>query len=242
MRIISKNTLFKLSLYGLSFIVTIIIINSIIMPYYVSGDELKVPNVIGMHKDKAIELLRDLNLNPIITTSRYDEKYDKDYVIFQKPLPNTYVKENRKIYLTISGGLQTVKMPFLINKSVRDAQITLQKLGLVIDSLENIVSDFPPNTIAEQQYPEGMELPVGTKVRLKVSIGPQIGKIKAPNLIGKSLIEAEKILKNYSLKIGLKTYIYSKSLLPNTIVDQQPSENTLLNVGDSINVVVTLNK
>jgi len=242
MSIISKNFLTKAAIYGISFIVTIIIIDSIILPYYVSSNELKVPNVIGKHKDEAIRILRELNLTPIINTSRYDEKYDKDYIIFQKPLPNTYVKENRKIYLTISGGLQTVKMPYLINKSVRDAQIILQKLGLTIDTLEQITSEFPPNTIAEQQFPEGKDLPVGTKVRLKVSMGPQLGKIKVPNLIGKSLVEAEKILRNYSLTIGLKTYIYSKSLLPNTIVDQQPSENTLVNAGDSINVVITLNK
>lgn len=242
MKFISKSTLNKILLYGISLVVTIIIIDSIILPYYVSGSELKVPNVIGKHKEEAIRILKELNLVPIINTSRYDEKYEKDYVIFQKPLPGTYVKEKRKIYLTISGGLQTVKMPFLLSKSVRDAQIILQKLGLVLDSLEQIESDFPPNTIGEQQYPEGKELPVGTKVKLKVSIGQSIGKIRVPNLIGKSLIEAEKLLKSYSLKIGLRTYIYSKSLLPNTIVDQEPAENTLLNAGDSVNVVVTLNK
>ncbi len=242
MKIFSKEALIKISLYGISFILALIIIDSIILPYYVSSNELKVPNVLGMHKEEAINLLRDLNLTPIISTSRYDEKYEKDYIIFQKPFANTYVKEKRKIYLTVSGGLHTVKMPFLIGKSIRDAQIIIQKLGLLLDSLEYSESDFPPNTIAEQQYPEGTDLPVGKKVKLKVSIGPQIGKIKVPNLVGKSLIDAEKLLKSNSLRIGLKTYIYSKTLLPNTIVDQQPSENTLLNVGDSVNVVITINK
>lgn len=242
MSILSKKFFFKLSLYIISFIVSLIIIDSIILPYYVSGNEYRVPNVIGKHKEEAIKILKELNLNPIVSTSRYDERYSKDYVIFQKPQPNTYVKENRKIYLTISGGLQTVKMPFLINKSVRDAQIILQRMGLVLDSLEQIESELPPNTIAEQQYPEGKEIPVGTKILLRVSTGPRVGKIRVPNILGKSLFEAERLLKNNSLRIGLKTYIYSKTLLPNTIVDQQPSENELVNVGDSVNVVITQNK
>lgn len=242
MKKVSKHFLLKISLYIISFIVSLIIIDSIILPYYVSSNEYKVPNVIGKHKEEAIRILKNLNLNPVVNTSRYDERFPRDYVIFQKPQPNTYVKENRKIYLTISGGLQTVKMPFLINKTVRDAQITLQKLGLVLDSLEQKESELPPNTIAEQQYPEGKELPVGTKVRLWVSIGPQVGKIRVPNILGKSLIEAERVLKNNSLRIGLKTYIHSVTLLPNTVVDQQPGENTLVNVGDSVNVVITQNK
>ena len=66
--------------------------------------------------------------------------------------------------------------------------------------------------------------------------------IRVPNLLGKSLFEAESILKNNSLKLGSRTYINSPSLLPNTVVDQQPSESALIKVGDSVNVVLTQNK
>jgi beta-lactam-binding protein with PASTA domain len=60
--------------------------------------------------------------------------------------------------------------------------------------------------------------------------------------LGKSLRDAENILKENSLKIGLKTFIQSSTLLPNTVVDQQPSENTLVGIGDSVNVVLTQSK
>ena len=57
-----------------------------------------------------------------------------------------------------------------------------------------------------------------------------------------SLIDAETILRNISLRVGNKTYINSPTLLPNTIVDQQPAENNLVNLGDSVNVVLTQTK
>ena len=133
-------------------------------------------------------------------------------------------------------------MPFLINKTVRDAQINLERIGLVLDQIEEVESELPPNFIVEQQYLEGKELPKGTLVWIKVSVGPKIGMVRVPNILGKSFVEAENILRGVSLRIGLRTYIHSNSLLPNTVVDQQPSENSLVSVGDSVNVVLTLNK
>jgi len=241
-----KNRLRKyfivLAVTVISVIVVLLVIDNFVMPVYVAAEEVRVPNVVGKHKDEAIRILSGMNLNPIIQTSRYDERFNKDYVIFQKPSPNSTVKENRRIYLTVSGGVQTVKMPFLINKTVRDAQINLERIGLVLEKIEEVESEFPPNLIVEQQYPEGKEIPKGTSVWIKVSLGPQIGMVRVPNILGKSLSEVENILKSVSLRIGLKTYIHSSTLLPNTVVDQQPAENTLVAVGDSVNIVLTTNK
>lgn len=241
-----KNRLRKyfivLAVAVISVIVVLLVIDNFVMPVYVAAEEVRVPNVVGKHKDEAIRILSEMNLNPIIQTSRYDERFNKDYVIFQKPSPNSTVKENRRIYLTVSGGVQTVKMPFLINKTVRDAQINLERIGLVLEKIEEVESEFPPNLIVEQQYPEGKEIPKGTSVWIKVSLGPQIGMVRVPNILGKSLSEVENILKSVSLRIGLKTYIHSSTLLPNTVVDQQPAENTLVAVGDSVNIVLTTNK
>lgn len=226
----------------ITLLVFLLVVDNFVLPYYVSADEINVPDVVGMNKEEAIRKLSEMNLNPVIQTSRYDERFGKDLVIFQKPLASTNVKENRRIYLTVSGGVQTVTMPFLINKTVRDAQINLERIGLVLDRIEEVESELPPNFIVEQQYLEGKELPKGTSVWIKVSIGPKIGMVRVPNILGKSFVEAESILKGVSLRIGFRTYIHSNSLLPNTVVDQQPSENTLVSVGDSINVVLTLNK
>ncbi|MGK9475936.1 PASTA domain-containing protein [Melioribacter sp. OK-6-Me] len=236
-----KSLLTKSLTVILVFAVIFFVVDKIIMPYLVSADEYQVPNVVGLHKNKAIEIIERSNLEPIINRSRYDEFYPKDHVIFQNPRPNTVVKAGRKIYLTVSGGLQKVQMPFLINKSVRDARITLERMGLQVDTLIEVESELPAGTIAEQEYTEGVSIPVGTKVKLKVSIGPQIGKVRVPRLIGKSLSEAEAILKRNSLRIGFKTYIHSSNYLPNTVVDQQPSENSLVSVGDSVNVVLIQN-
>jgi serine/threonine-protein kinase len=242
MKLKTKNNLKKIGVIAGSILIFLLIFDYILMPLYVSGKEHNIPNVIGKNKDEAIKILDDAGLNPIVQTSRFDQKYQKDQVVFQKPAPNTSVKTNRRVYLTISGGESTVKMPALISKTIRDAKINLERIGLVLGKIDSVESEFPVNLIVEQQYFNNKELAKGTTVNIKVSIGPKVGMIRVPNLLGKSLSDVEKILKENALKIGAKTFIYSSNLLPNTVVDQLPSENALLKIGDTVNVVLTQSK
>ena len=242
MKLKTKNNLKKIGVIAGSILIFLLIFDYILMPLYVSGKEHNIPNVIGKNKDEAIKILDDAGLNPFVQTSRFDQKYQKDQVVFQKPAPNTSVKTNRRVYLTISGGESTVKMPALISKTIRDAKINLERIGLVLGKIDSVESEFPVNLIVEQQYFNNKELAKGTTVNIKVSIGPKVGMIRVPNLLGKSLSDVEKILKENALKIGAKTFIYSSNLLPNTVVDQLPSENALLKIGDTVNVVLTQSK
>jgi serine/threonine-protein kinase len=242
MKMPTKKFWNKLLIILVIFFAILFVLDYVVLPYYVSGTESKVPNVVGKNKDEAINILRDANFNPIVQTSRFDQNYQKDQVISQKPIADIIVKENRRIYLTVSGGDPIIKMPALINKTIRDATITLERFGLILGKIDSVESEFPSATIVEQQYFEGREIAKGSTVNLKVSIGPKVGMVRVPNLLLKSLSEAESILKSNSLRLGNKIYIYSASYLPNTVADQDPSEDTLIKIGDSVNVVLTQSK
>lgn len=209
------------------------------MPWMVSAEEIIVPDVVGSDKISAIEELKKIGLHPIEQGPKYDENVPKDHVIFQTPRQGSTVKKGRRVYLYISGGEPLIKMPQLLGKTVRDAKITVERLGLVIDTLINVRSEFPAKTVVEQSRKEGEFLSKGEAVTLKISIGPQIGMVRVPNLIAKSLSEAERILRELSLKIGKRTYLSSPNLLPNTIIDQYPGEDKLVSYGDSVDVVLT---
>ncbi len=242
MKTSTKKFWYKLLIIVVIFFAALFFIDNVLLPYYVSGTENKVPNVIGKNKDEAIKILRYANFNPIVQTSRFDQKYQKNQVIFQKPEADVIVKENRRIYLTISGGDPMVKMPSLISKTLRDATLSLERFGLIVGKIDSVESEFPANIVVEQQYIEGREIAKGSTINLKISIGPKVGMVRVPNLLLKSLSEAENILKSNSLRLGNKIYIYSSSFLPNTIADQEPSEDTLVKIGDSVNVVLYRSK
>jgi serine/threonine-protein kinase len=242
MKKISKKILF-IPLISIIIIFTLIIfLNSFLLPWYVSEPEFKMPDLIGKDKIEAKSILENLNLNPILEGPKYDENVPKDKVIYHRPHAGTLVKEGRRVYLFISGGEPLLKSPTLIGKSLRDAKITIERAGLVLGEIEQLRSEFAANTVIGQDPEPDINIEKGTVFNIKVSVGPQIGMIRVPNTLGKSLRQAESILRNNSLKIGKINYQISPNLLPNTIIDQFPSEGKLVNIGDSIDVWVTKTK
>jgi serine/threonine-protein kinase len=217
----------------------VILMNSVILPWYVEAPEFRVPNLIGKSKTEAVKILKSLKLNPILEGPKYDENIPKDHVIYHRPHANTLVKEGRRIYLYISGGEPLVKMPTLVGKTLRDAKITVERNGLVLGEIEKVRSEFAAKTVIEQSPEANENVEKGSVVDMKVSVGPKIGMIRVPNLIGKSLRKGERLLRNNSLYVRKVNYQVSPNLLPNTIYDQFPSEGRLVNVGDSIDVWVT---
>jgi len=166
-------------------------------------------------------------------------KFAKGTIILQKPAAGEIVKEGRRIYLFISGGEPLVMVPNLKGKSIRDAKFSLERIGLKLGRIEEVPSDNPKDMIFDQEYAEGTRLKKGSLVGIYISVGEGEGSVEVPDLVGKSLSEAEKILTENSLTIGKINYQRSFSLLPNTVLDQYPSKGNKVNPGDRVDLFVT---
>lgn len=236
-----KSFLLKASVFIVAIIALIFLLNNIILPWYVSSPETNVPNIVGMNKTQAEKVLEENNLQPVIGDTTYDEKVPRDAVMLQKPAAGETVKTGRRIYMFISGGDPVVSVPNLKGKSLRDAKFALERLGLGLGQVEDVPSDNPKDMIFDQQYAPGTPLQKGETVGVTMSIGNSAGLLIVPDLIGKSLTEAEKILADSSLNIGKINYQRSYSLLPNTVIDQYPSKGSRVNTGSKIDLFVTKN-
>jgi len=122
---------------------------------------------------------------------------------------------------------------------LRDAKLSLERIGLKLGLVEEVPSGNPRNMIFDQQYAMGTPLKKGEFVGVTLSIGQESGTIIVPDLIGKSLVEVQKILADSALVIGKINYQRSFSLLPNTILDQYPSKGTKLNPGGAVDLFIT---
>lgn len=237
--ILAKPLVRKLLLVFAALIVVVLVFDNFIFPWYVSSPEVFVPDVKGMGKDEAIQALEEINLEPVIADTTYDEKYEEGTIIVQKPSAGEIVKEDRRIYLFISGGEPVVLVPNLKGKSLRDAKLTLERVGLKIGRIEEVPSNNPKDMIFDQEYAEGTRLKKGKSVGIYVSLGEGTGNIEVPDLVGKSLAEAERILSENSLTVGKVNYQRSFSLLPNTVLDQYPSKGNLVEKGQAVDLFVT---
>ncbi len=237
--LIHKPFIKKLLIAIASLVIFVWLMNVVIMPWYVSSPELKVPNVVGMKETDAITSLKANNLDPLVSDTTFDEKFPRGTIIYQRPNADEIVKTGRRIYLFVSGGEPTVSVPSLKGKSLIDARFALERLGLNLGRIDSVASDNPVNMIFDQQYAIGTPLKKGDSVGVSLSIGHSVGSITVPNLIGKSLSEAEIVLADSSLKVGKINYQTSISLLPNTVLDQYPSKGNKANPGDAIDLFVT---
>jgi beta-lactam-binding protein with PASTA domain len=192
-----------------------------------------------MNIDEATELLESEGFRSLVSDTSYGLKLPVGEVFLQKPDAGEIVKEGRTIYLFISGGEKVISVPLLKGKSILDAKFALERLGLKLGRVERIPSSQPEDMIFDQQYVEGTLLKQGEIVGVTVSAGRGGGEIVVPDLIGKSLSEAKKILTDSSLVIGKINYQPSSTLLPNTILDQYPSSGNTLNPGDAVDLFAT---
>jgi len=221
-------------------IVFLLVVDHLILPWYVSSPEVKVPKVVGLKEDEAVSILKDADLSPIVSDTTYDENFPKGSVIVQKPMTGDVVKKGRRVYVFISGGEPLVNVPTLKGRSLKEAKLFLGRVGLKLGQVTELPSENPKNVIFDQQFAEGTSIRKGQSVGITISIGPvSEGDIGVPDLIGKSLAEAEKLLADSSLKVGKVNYQSSFSLLPNTILDQYPSKGNKVNKGTVVDLFVT---
>jgi len=224
----------------LAFFASFILVDDILMPSVVrKGDITTVPAVLGLESQKAIMRMRESGLNAIESAFRNDPSYPRGTVSKQVPPPGTTVKRGRNVYLTISGGEQYVSVPSLEGRSLRDATFTLERYRLHVGSVTYEESDsLPENVVIVQLRSPGSRVIPGTSVDLIVSLGSSGELALVPDVTGKPLEDAEKLLLRAGFPVGKISYEEIRGVLPNTVYRQVPKGKELFSKGKGIELVV----
>ncbi len=235
----SPLTKFLLSTIAVLFLM-FLFFDYIFMPWYVNrGGTVEVPNVVGMREADAMQLLDSLKFAPRIGETRPDKQYPEGFIVLQNPVADQVVKTGRRIYLTVSGGEQLVHVPVLRGHSVRDAKFMLERFGLKLGSTSlQISQEFPEGTIIAQDSLISEKVRRGTIIDVTVSAGPSLDSLTVPNVIGKSLSDAQRILSGKNLKVGNITYQMNSGYLPNTVLDQFPKPDAVLSAGKAVDLFI----
>src|SRR4030066_45083 len=123
MKNILQNLLTRKLLYTLlGFVIFILLLDNLIMPWYVSSPETSVPQVVGLQVSDAITLLEKDGFEPILSDTSYGLQVPVGAIFFQKPDAGAIVKEGRTVYLFVSGGVKIIPVPMLKGKSILDAK------------------------------------------------------------------------------------------------------------------------
>lgn len=175
------------------------------------GEEIEVPNLTDLHMDQIELILNEKSLRYQVIDSTYLAGKQPNLIYDQDPRPGSKVKEGRTIYISItSSNTPKVKLPDLVDLSLRKATIDLKNLGLTLGELI-MRPDIANNVVLEMQmngakvFP-GREIAKGTTIDLVVGIYNIDSLVAIPNLIGLTVEEARFYLSESALYLGRVNY------------------------------------
>ena len=171
------------------------------------GQYLTVPLVTGKTTTEAIKLLKSEGFDVLIQDSIYTDTAKMGIVLKQLPDPNSTVKVNRTVFLTVNRlTLPLIDMPLLKGKAINFAIDLLRRSHLVLgDTIYK--ANFMRNSVLSQSYDgkeisQGTKLPWGSSIDLVIGSGLGEEKIPVPSLIGLTLAEAKIVLEQNQIEIG----------------------------------------
>ena len=127
------------------------------------NQKIEVPSLAKLTLDVVEDRLDELDLRyEILDSANYNPDYPRYTVIEQIPKAGQFVKENRKIYLTINpSDYRKIKVPEVLGKTGRQARPTLLAMGFEIGKVSTRphISDH----VLEMRY-KGEKLIPGTEI------------------------------------------------------------------------------
>lgn len=171
------------------------------------GETITVPDIQGMTVNELEDFLgkRDLRFEATADSS-YSPNHPPLAVLRQVPAPNTKVKENRKIYVTLNAeSPPKVRMPKVEDLSIKSALMTLKSYDLIFGEIKFVPDDFFVVLEARMNgrvVLEGERIEKGSVIDLVAGNGFGNTIFQSPNLIGLDQEEAEFAILGSGLRIG----------------------------------------
>ncbi len=206
------------------------------------GEEIVVPNFVGLNCDSILEQCKD-DFNFVMLDSVYTKNLPEGSIYQQDPLPNSNVKKGRNLYyVKVSEAPEKVVMPNLKNLSLRQAMVALRANGLNVSELE-FVDHFARNAIVEQEFKgeviePGTELVKGSSIKLKVGYGRDDERTHLPNLLATHKSDVRNILHEASLNIGREYHMDEDENKRYRVYKMKPVYDieTLVKLGSTVDV------
>jgi serine/threonine protein kinase len=179
--------------------------------------------------------LAKLNITADDSDRVYNDSVPENIIISQQVEKGNKLKPGNTIRFKVSNGPELAEIPEVSNKELR------------VGEQDIINADLEPSVVQEYNETVGIGLIIRTEpaaleklkpgetVTVFESLGPELTKVKVPNLFGLTRVQAEKLIDENGLKIG--------KILPADVVSdvakiirQYPAAETEVDEGEPIEI------
>ena len=165
---------------NIGLMLAVIIIAPIATLYYIDhythhGERIEVPNLDGMDVEDAQDLLAESGLIGVVNDSIRKDGYKPGSVCRQTPKAGSYVKDGRKIYLSIMKiGEEKVSFPNIAGYSTTDeAHQILSNLGFELN--EDMIVESEDKGLVISVYQGARKLKAGEMVSTQRPLTLHVG-------------------------------------------------------------------
>lgn len=174
MRKIDYQKLGYLAGIGLGIIiVTAFIFSQLVFPIVLGRTpKVETPDLTGMNLVQAKRVLQKEKLHVLVKDSLFSETAPVETVLEQNPEPGEKIRQEGTVYLVISKGSATVRLPSYIGRPFQEVFIGLRNLELFSAVIDSTYSDlYPVNTVVRTIPSSGEKVLKRSTVKLILSRG-----------------------------------------------------------------------
>lgn len=226
-------------------VVGIVILIICLRQYTQHGKEVITPDITGLYMEEAEIILSSEGLRMQVIDSTYSQKTPLGTIVEQNPSAGSAVKHDRTIYVIRNAQFRRpVVLPELRDMSVRQANVTLQTMGLTVKRM-----DYEPSAYKDiildirsednTSLVAGSTLTEGSAVILVVGKGQGTSEVTVPAVVGKSLADARSWLLGHKLSLGSIEYDIpptEETQEQYVVYSQTPESGTIIVEGSSVHL------
>jgi serine/threonine-protein kinase len=186
------------------------------------GAYTSAPSLLTLSQADAKAKARSLGFTMQVVGSEFDERMPIDHVLSTDPGPNDSIRKKGTIRVVLSKGPERYAIPDLKDKTEAAAKAQLAATHLSVGEIKRPYSDTVKKGLVISTYPlAGEKLKRDEAVSLVVSRGVQ--QVAVPDVVGKKLDEAQRILAKASLgsKVDEK---YDDKVPAGVVISQAPDK------------------
>lgn len=208
--------------------------------FFVRSGVTAVPDVTGLSRAEAADLLVDLGLSlRRAGAGRYDDNVVAGHIVRQSPEARTLVKRGSSIEVDLSLGPRRVKVPSLEGKALPAAQVTLSALGLEVGSILGAFdARRPPGAVMEQDPDAGDDVPPSSPVNLLLAMAAPARRYVMPDLVYRHYDPVRQFFEARGFRFGSVKYERYEGVAAGVILRQFPLPGHPLTANDPVSLVV----
>ena len=157
--------------------------------------------VVGMNVEDAKRALLELGLTPEIQYE-VNSAYAVGTVLRASVQDGLMVDKNTNIILTVAESSEGITVPGVTGKSQAEATSILEKAGFVVNVTQSYDSTVENGYVISQSPEEATTAPEGSSITIRVSQGTEENKVRVPNVIGLTEMDAVASLTESGLTVG----------------------------------------